>query len=157
MAVNAYLVIDGMPGPSKSKTNAIDILSFSFGASLHITSKEMSSTRGGRGEVTNLTVMKMLDKTSPELFQHCVTGDFIKKVELFYDKAVGDKQEDYYKVTLDHVYVTSLQHSGSSENPTESISFAFRKIEVSYNPEGADGKLQGFVQKGFDTEKLASF
>jgi len=33
MAVNAYLIIDGRPGPSTSKQNAIDILSFSFGAS----------------------------------------------------------------------------------------------------------------------------
>ena len=33
MAVNAYLVIDGRPGPSTSKKDAIDILSFSFGAS----------------------------------------------------------------------------------------------------------------------------
>ena len=31
MAVNAYLIIDGRPGPSTSKTGAIDILSFSFG------------------------------------------------------------------------------------------------------------------------------
>ena len=34
MAVNAYLVIDGRPGPSTSKADAIDILSFSFGASM---------------------------------------------------------------------------------------------------------------------------
>jgi len=33
MAVNAYLIIDGRPGPSTSKAGAIDILSFSFGAS----------------------------------------------------------------------------------------------------------------------------
>ncbi len=33
MAVNAYLIIDGRPGPSTSKQDAIDILSFSFGAS----------------------------------------------------------------------------------------------------------------------------
>ena len=33
MAVNAYFVIDGIPGPSTSRSNAIDILSFSFGAS----------------------------------------------------------------------------------------------------------------------------
>ena len=32
-AVNAYLIIDGRPGPSTSKQQAIDILSFSFGAS----------------------------------------------------------------------------------------------------------------------------
>jgi hypothetical protein len=31
-AVNAYLIVDGRPGPSTSKAGAIDILSFSFGA-----------------------------------------------------------------------------------------------------------------------------
>jgi hypothetical protein len=30
-AVNSYLIIDGRPGPSTSKVQAIDILSFSFG------------------------------------------------------------------------------------------------------------------------------
>ena len=33
MAVNAYLVIDSIKGPSSSKTGAIDILSFSWGVS----------------------------------------------------------------------------------------------------------------------------
>ena len=33
MAVNAYCLIDGVPGPSTSLSNAIDILSFSFGSS----------------------------------------------------------------------------------------------------------------------------
>ena len=32
MAVNAYLIIADRPGPSTSKKDAIDILSFSFGA-----------------------------------------------------------------------------------------------------------------------------
>ena len=35
-------------------------------------------------------------------------------------------------------------------------SFAFAKVKVSYNPE-KDGKLQGFVDKGFDVEKLVSW
>ena len=35
----------------------------------------------------------------------------------------------------------------------ESISFAFSKIKVSYNPED-DGKLKGFIDKGFDVLTL---
>ncbi len=34
MAVNAYLKIDGRPGASTSKKDYIDVLSFSFGASM---------------------------------------------------------------------------------------------------------------------------
>lgn len=33
MAVNAYLTVDGRPGPSTSKQGAVDLLSFSYGAS----------------------------------------------------------------------------------------------------------------------------
>ncbi len=67
MAVNAYLLIDGTPGPSTSKTDAIDILSFSFGASMTDTYGSGSSgkeARAGRADVSNVTVMKVLDKTS---------------------------------------------------------------------------------------------
>lgn len=159
MAVNAYLIIDGVPGPSTSLSNAIDILSFSFGASNTAVFGAGSSggeSRAGRADVSNLNIMKVTDKTSPQVFEHCVTGDFIKSVDLQYFKAMGNKQENYYKIHMENVIVTSVQTSGSNENPTESISFAFAKIKVSYNPE-KDGKLQGFVDKGWDVEKLVSW
>jgi len=156
MAVNAYLLIDGRPGPSTSKQDAIDILSFSFGASQTAVFGPGSSgkeSRAGRADVGNVTVMKVLDKTSPLLFDDCVTGNFLKKVDIIYDKPMGDSQEDYFKIHMENALITSIQLSGSNENPTESVSFAFSKIKVSYNPE-SDGKLSGFIDKGFDVEKL---
>jgi len=156
MAVNAYLVIDGVPGGSTSKTNAIDILSFSFGASMTTSNDAGGGLRAGRADVSHVTIMKVLDKTSPEIFQHCTTGDFLTKVDVIYDKAMGDQQEDYFKISMENALVTSVQLSGSSENPMESISFAFKKVKVCFNPE-EDGKLKGFVEKGFDTEKIKGF
>ena len=97
--------------------------------------------------------MKVVDKVTPLLFDDCVTGNYLKKVDLIYDKPMGDQQEDYYKIHLENVLITSIQNSGSSENPTESISFAFEKIKISYNPESG-GKLKGFIDKGFDVMKL---
>ena len=154
MAVNAYLIIDGRPGPSKSKTNAIDVLSFSFGASqTSVVGTSGGETRAGRASLSDLSIMKVLDKTSPLLFDDCVTGNYLTKVDLFYDKPMGDQQEDYFKIHMENVLITSIQLSGSNENPMESISFSFAKIKVSYNPE-ADGKLAGFIDKGFDVLKL---
>ncbi len=159
MAVNAYLIIDGVPGPSTSKKDAIDVLSFSFGATQHNVIGSGSSggeARAGRADVSDLSIMKVLDKTSPTLFDHCVLGTYLKKVDLIYDKPMGDKQEDYFKIHLEDALITSVQLSGSNENPTESVSFAFSKIKVSYNPED-DGKLKGFVDKGFDVLKLVKW
>jgi len=156
MAVNAYLVIDGRPGPSTSKQDAIDILSFSFGASMSAVIGAGSSggeSRAGRANLSDVTIMKVLDKTSPLLFDDCVTGNYLKKVDIIYDKPMGDSQEDYFKIHMEDALITSIQLSGSSENPVESISFAFSKAKVSYNPE-EEGSLKGFIDKGFDVLKL---
>jgi type VI secretion system secreted protein Hcp len=156
MAVNAYLVIDGRPGPSTSKQDAIDILSFSFGASMSAVIGAGSSggeSRAGRANLSDVTIMKVLDKTSPLLFDDCVTGNYLTKVDLIYDKPMGDSQEDYFKIHMEDALITSIQLSGSNENPMESISFAFSKVKVSYNPE-EDGALEGFIDKGFDVLKL---
>jgi len=152
MAVNAYLLIDGRPGPSTSKKDHIDILSFSFGASMSAVIGAGSSggeSRAGRANLCYFTIMKVLDKTSPLLLDDCVTGNYLKKVDVIYDKPMGDNQEDYFKIHMEDALITSIQLSGSSENPMESISFAFSKVKVSYNPE-EDGKLKGFIDKGFD-------
>jgi type VI secretion system secreted protein Hcp len=156
MAVNAYCIIDGVPGPSTSLANAIDILSFSFGASNSAVFGPGSSggeSRAGRADVSHVSIMKVLDKTSPTLFADCVTGDYINSVDVQYFKPMGNKQDVYFKIHMEKVIITSVQLSGSNENPTESVSFAFAKLKVSYNPE-KDGKLQGFVDKGWDVEKL---
>jgi len=71
MAVNAYLVIDGINGPSTSKTNAIDILSFSFGSSqtaVYGVGASGKEAKAGRADFSNLSIMKVTDKTSPFLF-----------------------------------------------------------------------------------------
>ena len=156
MAVNAYLIIDGRPGPSTSKQDAIDILSFSFGASQTAVIGPGSSggeARAGRANFSDISIMKVVDKTSPLLFDDCGSGNYLKKVDIIYDKPMGDDQQDYYKIHLEDALITSIQHSGSNENPMESISFAYSKIKVSYNPE-QDGSLQGFIDKGFDVLKL---
>ena len=156
MAVNAYLIIDGRPGPSTSKQDAIDILSFSFGASQTAVIGVGSSggeARAGRANLADISIMKVVDKVSPLLFDDCVTGNYLKKVDIIYDKPMGDSQEDYFKIHMEDALITSIQLSGSSENPVESISFAFSKVKVSYNPE-EDGSLKGFIDKGFDVLKL---
>jgi type VI secretion system secreted protein Hcp len=144
MGVNAYLVIDGRPGPSTSRQDAIDILGFSLDA---------SHSGAGRANVGDVIITKVVDKVSPLLFDDCVTGNYLKTVDILYDKPMGDSQEDYYKVHLEDALITSVHHSGSNENPRELVSFAYSRIKVCYNPEDG-GTLKGFIDKGFDVLKL---
>ncbi len=155
MAVNAYLVIDGIEGPSKSKSKGIDVMSFSFGTSHQTMISQASGgeLKSGKADFGDISIMKVLDKTSPDLWDKCVTATFLKKVELFYDKPVNNKQEDYFKIELQDALITSIQFSGSNEHPMESVSFTYSKVKVSYNPE-EDGALKGFVDRGYDVQTL---
>src|SRR3954453_14703912 len=156
MAVNAYLIIYGRPGPSTSHKDAIYILSVSFGASQTAVIGVGSSggeARAGRANLNDISIMKVVDKVSPLLFDDCVTGNYLKKVDIIYYKPMGDNQEPYCKIHLEDALITSIQHSGSNENPMESITFAYSKIKVSYNPE-EQGALKGFIDKGFDVLKI---
>ena len=153
MAVNAYLIVDGLTGPSTSKTGAIDILSFSWGVSQTSTYGAGASgkeAKAGRADFSNLTIMKVLDATTPLLFDHCATGNILKEVHILYDKPVGDKQDDYFRVWIKDALVTSVQLSGSNENPTESVTFAYQGVEIAYKPEADDGSLGAAVPKGYD-------
>src|SRR6478752_5751730 len=159
MAVNAYLFVDGVEGPSTSKTGCIDILSFSWGVSqtaVYGAGASGKEAKAGRADFSNLNIMKVLDKTTPLLCDHCATGDILKKVYILYDKPVGDKQQDYFRVYLKDALITSVQLSGSNENPTESVSFAFQGVEVAYRPEKDDGTLDAAIRKGYDLELLTA-
>ena len=118
MAVNAYLFIDGITGPSTSKTGFIDILSFSWGVTQTSTYGAGASgkeAKAGRADFSNLSIMKVLDKTSPLLCDHCASGDILSKVYIVYDKPVGTEQQDYFRIYLKDALITSVQLSGSNE------------------------------------------
>ncbi len=159
MAVNAYLFIDGVEGPSTSKAGHIDVLSFSWGVSqtsVYGTGASGKEAKAGRADFSNLSIMKVLDKTTPLLCDHCASGDILKKVYILYDKPVGTEQQDYFRIYLKDALITSVQLSGSNENPTESVSFAFQACEIAYKPEKDDGSLDAAIPKGYDLETLKS-
>jgi type VI secretion system secreted protein Hcp len=159
MAVNAYLYIDGVEGPSTSKAKCIDVISFSWGVSqtaVYGAGASGKEAKAGRADFSNLSIMKVLDKTTPLLTDHCASGDILKEVYILYDKPVGTEQQDYFRIYLKDALITSVQLSGSSENPTESVSFAFQGVEVAYRPEKDDGTLDAAIRKGYDLETLKS-
>ena len=157
VAVNAYLYIDGVEGPSTSKPNHIDVLSFSWGVSQTSTygpGQSGKEAKAGRADFNTLTITKVLDKASPFLFDHCASGDILKEVYILYNKPIGDKQDDYFRIYLKDAYITNHQLSAALENPTESVSFAFQAVEIAYRPEKDDGSLDGAIPKGYDLESL---
>ena len=123
---------------------AFEIFSFSWGASNPTT---VGTTGGGltagKVSVSSFNVMKKSEKSSPKLFGACCTGQTYKAAQVVCRKAAGTagKQGTFIQYDFTDVMVESVQWSGSSGGddwPTESVSFAFGKVKITYNAQNSD-------------------
>ena len=125
-----FLKLPGVVGPATAvgHTGEIAILSFSLGVS--------APSRMRRAELcSDLAVMKVLDQTSPILFQHTLFGVDFKDITLTFTKTNEQgKSNDVFKLVMNNVSITTVQESGSSETPTESVSFHATSWTGSYWP-----------------------
>ncbi len=148
MAFDAFLKIDTIPGESQDDRHKdeIEILSFSWG----VTQTGTSSTGGGGGagkaSFQDFHFVSRLQKSSPKLFLACAAGQHLKEAVLTVRRAASDRNEDFYKVTLSDVLVSSFQQGGSGDSsdsvPMEQISINYSKIRIDYavqDPRGALG------------------
>ena len=152
MAVNITCKIADRPGPSTFEKDAIDVLSVSFGVALVGSSQEGSSgteMRTGRASFQDISVNMVCDKLTPALFDDCATGNILDTVVLTYHKAMGDVQVPYIKIRLEKAMITNFSISSGGEHPDQAVTFAYQKVKLSYDPE-VDGKLIGFIDKGYD-------
>src|SRR5947208_15868296 len=155
-AVDYFLKIEGVDGESADHKHKgeIQLESWSWGESQ--TGTHASGGGGGAGKVSMQDfhfVMKH-NKASPKLMLACASGEHIKKATLTCRKA-GKEQQEFLKVTLSDLLVSSYQTGGSGHSdivPTDQVSLNFSKIEVEYKEQKADGTLAGAVKAGYDVK-----
>ena len=142
MAVDYFLKIEGIEGESQDKTHKgeIELLSFNWGGTQTSSVATGSGSGAGRVNLSDFSVAKHYDKASPKLFLAMATGQHFKSGTLTARKA-GKDQQEYLKVTLTDLFVTSNLVSASNENPSETVSFSYSKIEVDYKTQSAGGTL----------------
>jgi type VI secretion system secreted protein Hcp len=95
--------------------------------------------------------VKKLDKASPVLMIACATGQHFKSAILTVRKA-GGQQQEYLKITMEDVMVSSYQVGGSSGSPVpmDQVSINFSKLEMSYKEQKPDGSLGGETKQKYD-------
>jgi type VI secretion system secreted protein Hcp len=156
MPFDAFIKIDGVDGESSDAKHKgeIEVLSYHWGVSQAITGT-VSSTgtfSGQRADMTALSIVKQLDKSSPKLAQACAAGEHMKSAVLTISRAGGDKQP-YMKYKLSDVLIENLSTGGASQGeggvPTEEVGLRYAKIELEYTVVGTDGKAAGNVTGGW--------
>jgi type VI secretion system secreted protein Hcp len=157
-AIDYFLKVDGISGESRDSKHKgeIEVLSFSFGETHPGSSGPGGGAGGGAGKVqmSDFTFTARTSKASPQLFQHCAQGKHIKQALLTVRKAGGTQQE-YLKIKLNDVLVSSyaLSSGGDDPVPDDSFSLRFRRISYDYAPQKADGSLDVPVHGGWDLTK----
>lgn len=154
-AVDYFLKIDGIDGESADSKHKgeIDIASFSWGVANDGSMAGGGGGGSGKAAFQDLHCNTHVHKGSPKLMLASATGEHIKKAVLTVRKA-GKDQQEYYKVTLEDILVSSYTNGGSEGSvfPGEQFSLNYAKIEFDYKEQKADGTLGGSVKTGYDVK-----
>jgi type VI secretion system secreted protein Hcp len=142
MAIDMFLKIDAIKGDSidDKHSGEIEVLSWSWGATQTGTTQSGTGGGAGKANVQDITVTKYLDRASPILLKHCLSGIAIKEALLTVRKA-GGKPLEYVKMKMKDALVSAVHTggSGSDERLTETVGINFSVIEFDYVPQKADG------------------
>ena len=155
-AVDYFLKIDGVDGESADSKHKgeIDVESWSWGEAQ--TGAHGAGGGGGAGKVSmrDFSFTMKVNKASPKLMLICANGEHIKKAVLVCRKA-GKDQQEYLKVTLSDLLVSSYQTGGSAGSsivPSDTIAMNFSKIEFEYKEQKVDGSLGAPTKAGWDVK-----
>ncbi len=156
-AVDYFLNLEGVPGESfdSKHKNEIDVESWSWGEQNAGTGHGGGGHGAGKVVMQDLHVVSKFQKSSPKLMLMCATGEHIKKATLTIRRA-GKEQQEYFKIVMTDILVSSYQVGGSSHGdvvPTDQYSLNFAKIEWDYKPQKQDGTLDSSVKAGYNIKE----
>jgi len=144
-AVDMFLKIEEIDGESTDKGHKdwIELESVTW-------SVETPTSGGvptGPPTISGITVKNVLDKSSPNLFKAAVSGEHLRDVKI--DFCRSDDKGCYLKYELENAMISKYNFGGSSSEDqlTESVTFNFAKIKVTYQK----------FDKGKPTEEIVEF
>jgi type VI secretion system secreted protein Hcp len=152
-----FLKIDGIDGESQDHKHKAEIHleSWSWGESNGGSAAHSGGSGAGKVNMQDFHFVMQINKASPKLALACATGEHLKKAVLTCRRA-GKDQQEFFKVTMSDLIVSSFQTGGSNQGsvlPTEQISLNFSKIEWEYKEQKADGTLGGTIKAGWDQKQ----
>lgn len=134
MATRIFLKLGDIKGSSKDDkkhTDWIETTSFGFGMSNNINSVEKFKGNPG-GEAVSLgdvSMTKVIDKTSPLLLAYCSSGKVFNKAEI----ECCEEAELLMKMTLTNAAISSVSVGGGTGGvPVENLALSYSKIVWQY-------------------------
>ena len=154
-----YVKYEGIDGEATHEKHKkwIDVSSIQFGVGLAITTPTGATANREASEpaVSEVTLTKILDNSSPKLLVEACTGAKGKKVEIHL-VSTGSPGNTYCEYTLTNGLVSSYSVSSGGDRPSESISISFTKIEFKLTPYDDANKAGSPVTVSYDLSTTKS-
>jgi type VI secretion system secreted protein Hcp len=161
IAADIFLKLATIEGDSTDEKfkGQIDVLSYT--QSVRNSGTTAPGGGGGAGKVSfgAVTVLKNIDRSSPELIQAIATGKHITEAVLSF-RTTGANPVVYYTIKLTDVLITALDQT---DNPdpgkiVEKLSLTASKYEFKYTPiDPQTGKPGTSIEFGWDVKQNQKF
>ena len=158
MAVDMFLKLDAIKGESADSKHKdwIEVLSYSWGVSNPNHATDPAGSGQGRSEFQDFHFSSRTQKSSPQLFLHCATGEHIKEATITTRKATG-KEVDYLVIKMTDCLVSSYEMDanggGRSSYPLDQVSMNFAKFQIDYKELNAKGSVVGTSSASYDLKQ----
>jgi len=153
-----YAKIPNIEGSVSTKgyENQIELASIDAGISRNINTRPGHTTdrEYSTPKLSEFVVTKVMDKSSPYLFEASCTGQSIGGVVITASgsSASADKYLQYTlsDVIISHYNMNGISTEGDEQHPSETLSFNYSKIEMSYVPRTKDNRPSAAIRAGYD-------
>lgn len=163
--MSIYMQIQGIDGnvTAQGLEKYIELESFDFQVKRKMNTQPgaTSDREGSKPSLSEITVTKRVDKTTPLLFSEATVGATKPQAVIKFVNT-GSSLQEYLVVTLSNVLVSGYELSdnvpGINEDgttpqkakPFETITLNFDKIEVKYTPYDEKNKAGSPIPAGYD-------
>lgn len=134
-------VVGAKQGPFQGdpavRGNATQIAVYTLTQELKVPFDSATGQSTGKRQHSPLTIVKELDKSSPQFFQAAVTNELLKSVTCTLNRNSANGQtRAYFKIALTNALIVEIKNSGDGVNGAaqgderERIAFSYQKIEL---------------------------
>ncbi len=144
-----FIWFKGVTGESKQKglvehqDEWIELASFSMSSAAAGSTKVGGGSGVGKPSIHGVNFSTVAGKHTPQIAQKYFKGEHFDKVEVKFIKQSGAATaEVYYHLTMEHVFVTSMQNGkGDGALGSEAMSLTAETYEQEYWSQDSKGKL----------------
>ncbi|NYZ17586.1 type VI secretion system tube protein Hcp [Azospirillum sp. RWY-5-1] len=154
-----YVKYEGIDGEATHQDHKkwLDVGSLQWGVGRAISTPSGSTANREASEpsVSEVTITKLMDASSPKFFTEACTGAVGKKVEIHL-VTTGSPGVTYAEYILTNALVSAYSMSSGGDRPSESVSISFTKMEYKFIPYDDKNKAGTPISVSYDISTTKS-